>query len=505
MKKNSLMLTAKLCLVLCLLVIASSVVLGQSEEGQPGVLRNPLNVMKGEDPWLTYYEGNYYLSTTSWGSELTMRKSPTLAGLKTATPILIYSETEASRCCNIWAPEFHLLDGPDGLRWYFYYTAGVSGNLDNQHTHVLESAGTDPMGPYTYKARIFDPQNDVWAIDGSVLQLDDALYFLFSSWEGDYQSLFIAPMSDPWTLSGSRVRISRSEYEWEKSGLNVNEGPVALQHDGKTFIIYSASFCATPDYKLGMLTYSGGDPLDAASWVKNPEPVFQRSDENGVFGPGHNGFFKSPDGAEDWIAYHANVDETSGCTPARTTRVQKFTWNEDGTPNFGIPVSTDEVIDAPSGDEGIDPLPDFKAMPLTRYRQFNSDNAYIRHSGPVARVDFDVTPLLDSQFIVVPGLSDPSGISIQALNLPGYYLRHEGNALVFSAWDGTDAIYADATWIKRPGLADETAISFESANQPGSYIGRKFGVMALVTLEELKTDAQRADATFIEEVTQNGG
>ena len=89
--------------------------------------------------------------------------------------------------------------------------------------------------------------------------------------------------------------------------MNVNEGPVALQHDDQTFIIYSASYCATADYKLGMLTYTGGDPLAAASWVKDPEPVFQRSDANGVYGPGHNGFFKSPDGTEDWIVYHANT------------------------------------------------------------------------------------------------------------------------------------------------------------------------------------------------------
>ena len=88
-----------------------------------------------------------------------------------------------------------------------------------------------------------------------------------------------------------------------------------------------------------MLTYNGGDPLSADSWVKDPEPVFQRSDENGVFGPGHNGFFKSPDGTEDWIVYHANDQVSDGCDNGRTTRVQKFTWNEDGTPNFGVPVA----------------------------------------------------------------------------------------------------------------------------------------------------------------------
>ena len=106
---------------------------------------------------------------------------------------------------------------------------------------------------------------------------------------------------------------------------------------------------------VGMLTYNGGEVLDAKSWDKSPEPVFQKSDENSVFGPGHNGFFKSPDGTEDWIVYHANDNAGDGCVGKRTTRVQKFTWNADGTPNFGTPVSTTMDIPNPSGDKTIDP------------------------------------------------------------------------------------------------------------------------------------------------------
>jgi GH43 family beta-xylosidase len=258
--------------------------LGVAHRQSGGTLRNPLNVNGGADPWLTYYDGYYYLATTTWRSESLMRRSPTLAGLKTAEPVQIYFETDPSRCCNMWAPEFYLLDGSNGPRWYFYYTAGTWGTYDNQRIHVLESAGTDPMGPYTYKARLSDPSNDTWMIDGSVLELDGSLYFLFSAFARmNLQSLFIAPMSDPWTISGERVLISQPEHVWEQMGGVVNEGPVALQRDGQTFIIYSASSCNTPDYKLGMLTYTGGDPLSAESWVKSPEPVFESSDENGVF------------------------------------------------------------------------------------------------------------------------------------------------------------------------------------------------------------------------------
>ena len=304
---------------------------------------------------MVYHDGSYYLTATQWSS-IRMWKSPTVAGLAAVEPVTIWSDTTPARCCNVWAPEFFLLDGPSGPRWYVYYTAGTDGSLDNQRTHVLESSGTDPLGPYTYKARIFDPQHDTWAIDGSILKMpNEKIYFLFSAWDGPNQNMYIAPMSDPWTISGSRVLLSTPTHDWEKKLANVNEGPEVLQHDGKIFVIYSASACWGPDYKLGMLTYSGGDVLNTASWVKSPEPVFQRSDENAVFAPGHNGFFTSPDSKEHWIVYHANASAADGCTGVRTTRVQKFTWNEDGTPSFGTPAALDTPITPPSGERGTPP------------------------------------------------------------------------------------------------------------------------------------------------------
>ncbi|MEJ7661106.1 MAG: family 43 glycosylhydrolase [Hymenobacter sp.] len=58
-----------------------------------------------------------------------------------------------------------------------------------------------------------------------------------------------------------------------------------------------------------------------------------------AYGPGHNGFFKSKDGSEDWLVYHANNLVGQGCGDSRNPRIQKFTWNADDTPNFGTPVA----------------------------------------------------------------------------------------------------------------------------------------------------------------------
>ncbi len=310
---------------------------------------NPI-IPNGADPWLQFYKGNYYLTTTTWTSQLVMRKSPTLAGLANATPINIWSESEADRCCNFWAFEFHRLMSPQGYRWYVMYTSGTKDNFDGQHLSVIESDGDDPMGPYTYKG---SPMPKSWNIDGTYLTLNNQLYLLWSEWQKDEQLLWIAKMSNPWTIVGERTIISRPTYEWEKSGMKVNEGPEVLQKDGKTFIVFSASFCNTPDYKLGVLELTGTDPINPSSWNKIDKPFFEKA--NGVFGPGHNGFFKSPDEKEDWLVYHGNSSAEQGCGQTRALRAQKFEWITNGNkllPNFGKPVASGEKVKSPSGENG---------------------------------------------------------------------------------------------------------------------------------------------------------
>jgi GH43 family beta-xylosidase len=76
--------------------------------------------------------------------------------------------------------------------------------------------------------------------------------------------------------------------------------------------------------------------------------VFQQA--AGIYGPAHNGFFKSPDSSEDWIVYHANSNAADGCWTRGTTRVRRFDWNADGTPNFGTPLPLATDVRVPSGE-----------------------------------------------------------------------------------------------------------------------------------------------------------
>jgi GH43 family beta-xylosidase len=71
---------------------------------------------------------------------------------------------------------------------------------------------------------------------------------------------------------------------------------------------------------------------------------------NGVFGPGRATFTMSPDGKQDWIVYHAKTTDDY-VYDGRETRAQEFTWNADGTPNFGMPASVNTALTPPSGEK----------------------------------------------------------------------------------------------------------------------------------------------------------
>lgn len=93
---------------------------------------NPIRNPGGSDPFVVYTGGYYYLLTTTW-TDVEIARATTVAGLQTATKKSVYSTSTASRCCNVWAPEVHYLGG----KWYIYYTAGETTDLDGQRLHVL--------------------------------------------------------------------------------------------------------------------------------------------------------------------------------------------------------------------------------------------------------------------------------------------------------------------------------------------------------------------------------
>ena len=328
----------------------------------PATFTNP--IAPGADPWVVRRDGFYYL-IESRDNGIYVYKSDTLTSPK-RNGVKVWNPPSAGwNTSDIWAPELHYVDG----KWYIYYAAGNPGPsgtdaaFTDQRAGVLEATTDNPQGSYVDKGMLYTGDdiagktNPVWAIDLTVHRINGELYAVWSGWLSNQpthvtpQHTYIAKMSNPYTISTARVKISSPDQSWEIGPqLNLQEGQEFLVNGTNTFIVYSTRESFLPDYRLGFLKLSApdADPLLPASWIKSPGPVFTGLPSGGVYGVGHASFTTSPDGGQNWIVYHAKSLNSPGWDD-RQIRMQRFTWNTDGTPNFGSPAPNGQPVLVPSG------------------------------------------------------------------------------------------------------------------------------------------------------------
>ncbi len=324
-----------------------------SPSNAAGTFTNPVHE-HGPDPWLVYQDGYfYYMCTTA--TNLTIWKSPTLEGLKHTPGTVVWEpHGDYQGLTDLWAPELHRIKN----KWYIYFAADKERDNKQHRIYTVENPSHDPVnGKFEMKGKVADATDD-WAIDASVFENRGKLYMVWSGWPGGVdgvQNIYIARLKNPWTIEGPRAVISHPEFDWERFDDNhhvyVNEGPEILQHGDQVFLIYSGSGCWTDHYTLGLVAASkNADLMNAASWRKYPTPVLSGSETSHAVSTGHNGFFRSPDGKQEWIIYHANAEKGEGCADFRSSRAQPFTWKPDGTPDFGPPVPVSQPLPEPSGE-----------------------------------------------------------------------------------------------------------------------------------------------------------
>ena len=343
-----------LSLVAALSILLCSSLFPQRASAVSKNIVNPL-LPSGPDPWVEYEDGLYYVMRTT-GDNLTLWKTRSLAELKSAPSKVIWTPPSSGPYAHdIWAPEIHFLRG----RWYVYFAADAGTNLTHR-IYVLENSNPDPFqGDWQFKGKISDA-SDKWAIDASVFEDQGVLYMIWSGWEGDEngtQNIYIARLSNPWTVESKRTRISTPEYPWEKVGdlppkmpggnpphIDVNEGPEILVHGGKLFLTYSASACWTDYYALGMLTaVSGSDLLNARSWTKSSNPVFQQSPSANVYAAG------SSRRIYDSTSRTLCIVSASGVPCGRITITMKLPWSSSGRNALGscVSISAAAAVSAP--------------------------------------------------------------------------------------------------------------------------------------------------------------
>ncbi|MEU9353152.1 glycoside hydrolase family 43 protein [Streptomyces griseoloalbus] len=305
---------------------------------------NPL-VRNRADPHITRHsDGFYYFTATAPEYDrIILRRSRTLNGLGTAAESVVWrAHPTGDMGAHIWAPEMHRVDG----KWYIYFAAAPAEDVWAIRIWVLENAHANPFrGTWVEKGQI-ETAWETFSLDATTFAHRGTRYLAWAQHEpgmDNNTAIWLSEMASPWTLTGPQVRLSTPEYDWERIGFAVNEGPYVLHRNGRLFMTYSAS-ATDANYCMGLLTADeDADLLDPASWAKSPVPVFTSNDTTKQYGPGHSCFTVAEDGRTDVLVYHARqYKEISGDPlndPNRHTRVQTLGWKADGTPDFGVPVA----------------------------------------------------------------------------------------------------------------------------------------------------------------------
>lgn len=303
-------------------------------------------------PWITrradpfvcrHTDGSFYFTATvPEYDKIILRRADTLLGLANAEEKIIWTRhREGAMGAHIWAPELHYLDGA----WYLYFAAGDVEDVWRIRPYVLKCEGQDPMkDAFVELGQMQCAAEDEFSfrsfsLDATIFENRGKYYFVWAEKVGvgkGISNLYIAEMESPLRLKTVQVLLTTPDYDWERIGFWVNEGPAVLRHDGRLFLTYSASATGAC-YAMGMLsTEEGKDLLDPASWKKERMPVLATDREKGVYGPGHNSFVTLEDG-RDICVYHARTyEEIDGDPlhdPNRHAMLMEVVWR-DGRPVF---------------------------------------------------------------------------------------------------------------------------------------------------------------------------
>ncbi len=309
-----------------------------------GLIWNRPWILQRADPYVyRHTDGSYYFTASVPAYDrIVLRRARSLEGLAQAAEVTVWEKhAHGSMSEHIWAPELHYLDG----KWYLYFAAGAREDKWKIRPYVLECAGEDPLtAPWRELGKMQCAEKDAFSfrsfsLDATVFESGGKRYYVWAEKVGvgkQISNLYIAQMETPWRLKTVQVLLTTPDYDWERVGFWVNEGPAVLKHEGKIFLTYSASETGTA-YCMGMLTaQEGTDLLDPKSWNKERHPVLCSDSEKGIYGPGHNSFTKDEEG-RDVMVYHARTQsQITGnplYNPNRHAMLMPIRW-QDGRPVF---------------------------------------------------------------------------------------------------------------------------------------------------------------------------
>lgn len=296
-------------------------------------------ILQRADPFICRHNGKYYFTASVPAYDrIILRSADTLAGIADAEEVTIWEKHASGiMSAHIWAPELHYLDG----KWYIYFAGGEKENIWKIRPYVLECADENPVaGTWKELGMMQCADEDEFSfrgfsLDATIFENQGKQYYVWAEKVGvgrQISNLYIAEMETPNKLKTVQVLLTTPDYDWERVGFWVNEGPAVIKRNGKIFLTYSASETGAP-YCMGMLTANeDSDLLDPLSWKKERYPVLQSDVLLEIYGPGHNSFTVDEEG-NDILVYHARkesvIEGDPLYNPNRHTMLMKIKWEEE--------------------------------------------------------------------------------------------------------------------------------------------------------------------------------
>lgn len=317
------------------------------KDSQTNLKFNEVWIAQRADPYVIKAEDGYYYFTASIPSydRIALRRAKTLAELPEAEEVTVWTKhDEGIMGDHIWAPELHFVMG----KWYIYFGAGNKENKWHLRPYILECQGADPINDkWIEKGRPIPNADDEFSfhnfsLDGTVFENKGKWYYVWAekvSVGKQISNLYISQMKSPYELCSAQVLLTTPDYDWERVGYWVDEGPAVIKRNGRVFLTFSSSETGTA-YCIGMMTADeNADLLDPQSWKKSRQPVLKSDAERGIYGPGHNSFTVDENG-RDIMVFHARTEsEIVGdplYNPNRHAMLMPIDWDKDGAPVFSF-------------------------------------------------------------------------------------------------------------------------------------------------------------------------
>jgi hypothetical protein len=236
---------------------------------------NPVfDVAGAADPDVEYYDGMYYIYATTDIKEMRVYWSPDMVNWSDDHNVLFTGQ-------YLVAPD--MFRDPADNTFYLYPSPHNYFYASSYPDKEFSRAGEIPKNPK--------------GIDPFIFLDDDGKYYQYHS--PKFKETWVQPLKNPteYTSEADNTKLlSGQEQSWETS---VNEGAFVIKHDGTYYLQYSSGGARNAQYAMGYATSKS--PTGPFTKFEG-NPILSRSDEEGIYGPGHHCLIQDTLG-EYWCFY----------------------------------------------------------------------------------------------------------------------------------------------------------------------------------------------------------